>query len=168
MRDGKQALSPLRGLIQAVSDPGLTPWAAFLRRFAAKPERRTGAVIQNKQGMEKAGLAPAFYTNPSAEQRGRILGLLGGDCVLGGLGDTEFYDRLGFDLDRFAGLRIASHAGFAMSFYQAAQSGHDEYAILLGLFYGGVGEVLEKCGCGLVVDARLLRQVADELGLGHT
>src|SRR5437016_12302047 len=37
--------------------------------------------------------------------------LLGGDRVLGGLGDAELHHRLGLDLNGFAGLRVASYAG---------------------------------------------------------
>ena len=40
-----------------------------------------------------------------------------------------------------------------MRLHQAAQSGHDEYAVLLGFFDGGVGEVLEERRRGLVVSS---------------
>ena len=70
--------------------------------------------------------------------------LLGSDRVLRSLGDAELHDGLGFDLDGFSGLRIASHAGFAMRLHETAQAGHDEHAVLLGLFDRGVGQVLQK------------------------
>jgi hypothetical protein len=40
--------------------------------------------------------------------------LLGGDCVLRGLSQIELCGGFGFNLDGFAGLRITSHARFAM------------------------------------------------------
>src|SRR5207244_6247492 len=74
----------------------------------------------------------------------------------------------GFDLDRFAGLRIASHAGFAMRLHQTAQAGNDEHAVLLGLFDCGVSKVLEKRCSGLVVGAEFFGEMTGQLGLGHT
>src|ERR1035437_5919789 len=50
--------------------------------------------------------------------------LLRRDRVLRGLRHAELYHRLRLDLNRFAGLRIASHAGLAMRLHQASQAGH--------------------------------------------
>ena len=72
--------------------------------------------------------------------------LFRGDRVFRGLGDAELHNGLRLDLDGFAGLRVASHAGLAVRLHQAAQAGDDEYAVLLGLFDRGVGQVLQKCG----------------------
>src|SRR5689334_23749823 len=68
------------------------------------------------QTTPKAGFSAGLRTNQKPEL------LLGGDRVLGGLGDAELHYGLGFDLDGFASLRIASHAGLAMRLYQPAQS----------------------------------------------
>ncbi len=44
------------------------------------------------------------------------------DHVFYGLSDAELHDRLCGDLDRFAGLRIAADAGFALRFHEAAKT----------------------------------------------
>src|SRR5262249_24987062 len=56
------------------------------------------------------------------------------DRVLHGLGHAELHHGLGGNLDRFAGLRVATDASLAVRFHQTAQARHDEYATLLGLF----------------------------------
>src|SRR5580692_2065377 len=106
---------------------------------------------------------PAFEIDLKQKLR-----FLGSDRVLGGLGDAELHHGLGLDLDRFAGLRIASHAGFAVRLHQAAQSRHDEHAVLLRLFDGGIGQVLQERRRLLVVEFILLRQKADELRFSQT
>jgi len=59
-------------------------------------------------------------TSQSAFTRnGKPALLLGGDCVLGSFCDAELHYSLGFDLDGFTSLRIASHAGLAVRFYQS-------------------------------------------------
>src|SRR6266852_8395779 len=108
-----------------------------------------------------------LLSRPFIQNRKRKL-LLGRDGVLGCFGDAELHHRLGFDLDGFTGLRIASQAGLAMSLHQAAQSRDHEDAILLGLFNGDLGELLKKCCRRLIVALELLRQMADELCLGQT
>src|SRR6185437_14178261 len=95
------------------------------------------------------------------------LSLLGSDCVLCGLGHSELHDGLCLNLNRLAGLRIAAHAGFALGFHQASESGDHEYAVLLGLFNGGISEVLKECCRLFVVDFEFLGHVADESCLGH-
>src|SRR5208282_2171489 len=94
--------------------------------------------------------------------------LFGRDRVLRGLRHAELYDRLRLDLNRFAGLRIASHAGLAMRLHQAAEAGNNEYTILLRLFNCGVCQVLQKSRRSLVVGFELLSQVPSELSFGHT
>jgi hypothetical protein len=64
----------------------------------------------------------------------------------------NFHDRLRLDLNRFAGLRIASQAGLAMSFYQAAEAGDHEYTVFLRLFNRRVCQVLQKSRGSLVVE----------------
>src|ERR1700723_4739476 len=106
---------------------------------------------------------PAFEIHLKQKLR-----FLGSDRILGGLGDAELHHGLGLDLDRFAGLRIASHAGFTVRLHQAAQSRHDEHAVLLRLFDGGIGQVLQERRRLLVVEFILLRQKADELRFSQT
>jgi hypothetical protein len=55
-----------------------------------------------------------------------------------------------------------------VSLHQAAQAGHDEYAVLLGLFDSRVSQVLKKRSNRLVVGLEFLGQMAHELSLGHT
>src|ERR1051326_3899525 len=111
--------------------------------------------------MQKAGASRPSQTAKYWEL------LLGCDRVLGCLGDAELYDGLCFDLNRFAGLRVAAHAGFAMCLYQAAQSGDHEHAVFLGLFDCCVGQVLKKCRRGFVVSLEFLCQMTYQLCLGH-
>src|SRR5258707_6503105 len=59
---------------------------------------------------------------------------LGSNCVFYGFGHAELHYGLGFDLDGFAGLRVASHASFAVGLYQAAQAGNHGDAVFLGFF----------------------------------
>src|SRR5579863_10503139 len=115
-------------------------------------------LLQNKG---PAGL-PALDINMKSKL------LLGRDCVLRGFGDAELHDRLCLDLDRFAGLRIASDAGFAMRLHQAAQSGNNENPVLLCFFDGGVGEVFEERRRGFVGKLSLLGQLPNELCFGQT
>ncbi len=74
--------------------------------------------------------------------RARTTLLLRGDRVFCGFCHAELHNGLRLDLNRFAGLRVAAHASLAVRLHQAAESGHDEYAILLGFFDRGVGQVL--------------------------
>jgi len=80
---------------------------------------------------------------PAAKQKGRRSSrplvqcdkkklLLRRDCILRSLGYAELHHGLGLNLNRLAGLRIASHAGFAVRLHQAADAGNDENTILLG------------------------------------
>src|SRR6516165_4556129 len=94
--------------------------------------------------------------------------LLRRDRVLRGLCEIELRGRLGLDLDRFAGLRVASDARFTMNFLQAAKSGHYEDPVLLGLFDCRVCQVLQKRGSGLVRGLQLFRKMTHQLGLGHS
>src|SRR5215467_11959146 len=94
--------------------------------------------------------------------------LLGSDRVLRGFGDAELHDGLRLDLDRFAGLRVASGASLAVRLYQAAQAGHDKKAILLGFFDCGVREMLKERRRGLVGKLCLLSQQPDQLSFGQT
>src|ERR1700690_3760414 len=119
--------------------------------------------------IRKASTMLAFLrarTNPSRTSSACLL--LRCDRVLGGFRDAELHNGLRLDLNRFAGLRVASHAGFAVRFHQAAQSGHYEYAVLLGLFDRRVSEVFQERCSGLVVGAEFLGQMTGELSFGYT
>src|SRR5215469_7346275 len=102
-------------------------------------------------------MEPAFDSNREMKL------LLRSNRVLGSLGDAELPYRLRLDLDRFAGLRIAAHAGFPVCLHEAAQPRHGEDTVLLGFFDGGVGEMLEKCRRGFVVDLGLFGELPNKL-----
>src|SRR5690242_13631991 len=94
---------------------------------------------------------------PALRSRSQVAKLLlGSDRVLGGLGDAELHDSLGLDLDGFAGLWVASHAGFTVRLHQAAQAGHDEHAVLLGFFDSDIGQFFKKSRRSLVGEFGLL------------
>src|SRR3954466_3298167 len=98
------------------------------------------------------------------------LGLLlfgGSDVVFYGFRQIELGHRLRGDLDRFAGLRIAAHARFALRLLQAAEAGKNEDAVFLGFFDRGVSQRQQKRSCCFIVRARLLSEVADQLCLCH-
>src|SRR5580698_10667616 len=126
---------------------------------ALQPPRRRHASAAKTKGRPK----PAFEINHKQNLR-----LLRSDRVLRGLGDAELHHGLGLDLDGFAGLRIPSHAGFAVGLHQAAQSGDNEHAVLLRLFDSRIGQVLQERRGLLVVEFILFRQKADELRFGQT
>ena len=71
--------------------------------------------------------------------KGKLLGAK--DRILCGFGDAEFHDALGLDLDGFAGLGVASHAGGAVFQYELADAGQREG--VLRVLIGERGEVVE-------------------------
>src|ERR1700721_2440189 len=105
---------------------------------------------------------PAFGTDLKQEL------LLRGDRVFRGLGDAELHDSLSLDLDGFAGLRVTSHASLAVRLHQTAQTGHNENAVLLGFFDGGVGQLLQERRRGFVGKLGLLGEMPNELCLRQT
>jgi hypothetical protein len=93
---------------------------------------------------------------------------LGSDGILGGLGYAELYHGLGLNLDGLASLRIASDTRLAVRLHQPAQAGHNEYAVLLGFFDGGISQLLQEQRCSFIVELGLLGEMPDELCLGQT
>src|SRR3977135_3978240 len=90
------------------------------------------------------------------------------DRILRGLCHAELYDRLSLDLNWFASLRVASHAGLTMRLHQAAEAGPNEHSILLRFFKRRVWQVLQKRCDRLVVGFELFGKVSGELSFGHT
>src|SRR5271156_5617244 len=72
------------------------------------------------------------------------------DGIFSSLGHAELHHGLGFDLDGFAGLWIATHTGLALSLDQPAKPRDDENAILLCLLHRRLCEQVKKC-CRLLV-----------------
>jgi hypothetical protein len=56
--------------------------------------------------------------------------------VLCRLGDSEFDDGFGWNLDFLLRLRINADARFPLLFYELAKTGQDKFAVLLDLFVG--------------------------------
>src|SRR5260370_41272866 len=70
-------------------------------------------------------------------------------------------------MDWFAGRWVASNARFAIGFHQAADARYDEYPVLIGFLDCRVRQVFQERRGSLVIRPNLLRQVTDDLGLGH-
>src|ERR1700677_3171494 len=64
--------------------------------------------------------------------------------VFKGLGRAKANHRLGLNLNRFTGCRIAAHARPAVRFYGATQTGDHEFSVALGFFYGKLEKFIEK------------------------
>src|SRR5579863_6612811 len=104
---------------------------------------------------------------PFLGQSGTLL-LGGGNDVLCSLGDTELHHGLCFDLDGLARLRVAADSGFALRLHQAADTGNDEDAVLLGFLDRSLGKQIEKRGRLLVGQLELLGQVPGKSSLGKS
>ena len=83
------------------------------------------------------------------------------DGVFGGLGDAEFHDALGGDLDGFAGGRIAAHARFAVDQDELAQTRQGEG--VLGVLVSQIRNELENLGRGFLGNAVFLRDCSGDL-----
>src|SRR6266481_5346837 len=120
--------------------------------------------------MKKADSKAGLFIHPTFADRSvrATLRFLRRDRVLRGLCHAELYDRLRLDLNWFASLRVASHAGLAMRLHEAAEAGHNEHTILLRFFNRRVCQVLQKRRDRFVVGFKLFGQVPGELSFGHT
>jgi hypothetical protein len=76
------------------------------------------------------------------------------NTVLCRLGDSEFDDGLGWDLDFLLGLWIEARACFPLLLYELAKAGQDEFAVLFDLFVCELAECLEEYACGLLIGLR--------------
>src|SRR4029077_10026202 len=91
------------------------------------PCQTPGTVADASEGAGAAGRGPPA--------RCPVL-LLAKHRVLQALGETELADALGRDLDRLAGLRVASDPCLAVREYQLPEARQEEHAALLR-FLGG-------------------------------
>ena len=89
------------------------------------------------------------------------------NSILGGLGEIKLCRRLGFNLDGFTGLWVPAHPRFALHLLQASQTGNDEHAVLLGLFHGDLGQIVQQSRYLLVCDLQILGQKPYQLGFCH-
>jgi len=87
--------------------------------------------------------------------------------VLCRLGDSEFDDSLGWNLDLLLGLRIEADASFPFLLYELAKSGQDEFAVLFDRFVGEVAERIEEYSGDSFVGFGGCGECDLEFSLGH-
>jgi hypothetical protein len=87
--------------------------------------------------------------------------------VLCRLGDSEFDDGLGWDLDFLLCLGIEASACFPLLLYELAKAGHDEFAVLFGIFVGDGTERIKEYARGLFISLRGFGKCALKFCLGH-
>jgi len=93
---------------------------------------------------------PTLYIDSSLPAR---LLLYPQNRVFCSLGDSEFDDGLGWNLDFPLCLRIEADASLPFLLYELAKSGQDEFSVLFDRFVGEVAERIEeyssRCFVGL-------------------
>jgi hypothetical protein len=89
------------------------------------------------------------------------------NAVLCRLGDPEFDDGLGWNLDLLLRLGIEASTCFPLLLYELAEAGQDEFAVLFDLFVGELAKSIEKYSSGFFVGLRRCRQCDLKFGLGH-
>lgn len=98
---------------------------------------------------------------PSALVNPRLLRVQ--DSVLAGLGDAEFDDFLGWDLDCLASGWIATGASLTINQHELAETGQGE--AVLGVFVREISDELENFHGGALGHVGLLRDGGCDLGL---
>ena len=83
------------------------------------------------------------------------------------LGDSEFDDGLGWNLDLLLRLRIEAGASFPFLLYELAKSGQDEFAVLFDCFVGEVAERIEEYSSGSFVGLGGSSERGLKFSLGH-
>ena len=74
--------------------------------------------------------------------------------VLCRLGDSEFDDGLGWNLDFLLGLWIEARSCLPLLLHQLTKTGQNEFAVLFDLFVCERAECLEEYACGLFIGLR--------------
>jgi hypothetical protein len=88
--------------------------------------------------------------------------------ILQDLGRTQTDNGLGLDLDRFAGLGIAAHAGFAMSLYDAADTRDNKLPrSALGFLDGQLVELIKESDDCLLRGAGFLGEMRNDFGFAQ-
>jgi hypothetical protein len=67
------------------------------------------------------------------------------------LGDSEFNDSLGWNLDFLPRLRIKARARLSLLLHKLAKTGQDKFAVLFDRFVGEVAERIEEYSSGCFV-----------------
>jgi hypothetical protein len=83
------------------------------------------------------------------------------------LGDSEFDDGLGWNLDLLLCLRIEASTCFPLLLYKLPEAGQDEFAVLFDLLVCELAERIEEYSSGSFVGLRGSRQRDLKFGLGH-
>jgi hypothetical protein len=87
--------------------------------------------------------------------------------VLCRLGDSEFDDSLGWNLDLLLRLGIEAGACLPLLFHQLAKAGQNEFAVLFDLFVGQRAECIEKRSSRLLVCLSGLGECDLKFCFGH-
>src|SRR5260370_21551482 len=83
------------------------------------------------------------------------------------LGDSEFDDGLGWNLDLLLRLRIEAGASLPFLLYELAKSGQDEFSVLFDRFVGEVAERIEEYSSGSFVRLGGSSERDLKFSLGH-
>ena len=87
--------------------------------------------------------------------------------VLCRLGDSEFDDGLGWNLDLLLRLGIKACTCFPLLLYELAKTGQDKFAVLFNLFVGERAERLEEYSSGSFVGLGGSSECDLKFSLGH-
>jgi hypothetical protein len=87
--------------------------------------------------------------------------------VLRPLGDSEFDDGFGWNLDLLLRLRIESGASLPFLLYELAKPGQDEFSVPFDRFVGEVAERIEEYSSGSFIGFCGSSECDLEFGLGH-
>src|SRR6266481_6185967 len=107
---------------------------------------------------------PTLYTDSSLPAR---LLLYPQNRVLCRLGDSEFDDGLGWNLDLLLRLGIEARTCFPLLLYQLAKTGQDEFAVLFDRFVGEVAKRIEEYSSGSFVGVSGSSECDLKFCLGH-
>jgi hypothetical protein len=86
--------------------------------------------------------------------RGARLLLHPKNCVFCRLGDSEFDDGFGWNLDLLLRFRIEADASLPFLLYELAKAGQDEFAVLFDLFVREIAQRIEEYSSGSFVGIR--------------
>jgi len=87
--------------------------------------------------------------------------------VLCRLGDSEFDDGLGWNLDLLLRLGIEARACLPLLLDELAESRHNEFAVLFGIFVGDGAECIEKYSSGSFIGLCGFGNCGLKFCLGH-
>ena len=83
------------------------------------------------------------------------------------LGDSEFDDGLGWNLDLLLRLGIEARTCLPLLFYQLAKTGQDEFAVLFHRFVGEVAERIDEYSSRLLIGLGCFGKCDLQFCLGH-